>query len=52
MPAWWDSLETVVALNCWVRWLSPGFTTAGAVCIILTLVLSKRIDTLKDKRDT
>jgi len=51
MPAWWNSLETVTALTWWLRWIAAGFTIAGGFCVIATLATSKRLDTLREKRD-
>ncbi|MGI9165718.1 MAG: hypothetical protein ACR2G5_04930 [Pyrinomonadaceae bacterium] len=34
-----------------MRWLGAGLTTAGAICVILTLASTKRVETLKERRD-
>ena len=50
MPAWWNSLESVTALTWWLRWIGAGLTIAGGLCVIATLVTSKRGETLRDRR--
>jgi hypothetical protein len=51
MPAWWDSLETVNSITWWLRWVGAGLTFTGAICVMATLVTTKRAETLKTERD-
>jgi hypothetical protein len=50
MPAWWNSLEAVTALTWWLRWIGAGLTIIGGLCVVATLVTSKRAETLRERR--
>lgn len=51
MLSWWDSLEAVTNVTWWLRWIGASLTIAGGLCVIATLAGSKRVETLKNKRD-
>ena len=51
MLSWWDSLEAVTNLTWWLKWIGASLTIVGGLCVIATLVSSKREETLKNKRD-
>jgi hypothetical protein len=51
MWTWWDSLEAVSRLSLLVKWIAAGGAIVGAVCGVLVLISTKRVDTLREKRD-
>lgn len=52
MPTWWDSLEAVSRFSLAVKWIAALGAIVGATCGVLVLVSTKRVDALREARDS
>ena|SRR5258708_33095435 len=51
MPAWWDSIDAVTSVSVFARWAAGILGITAALCGLLALASSLKLDKLKAERD-